>query len=442
MADDKALVLTREELQQASGELMTLQDRLTMAKLLQTSGYFPDIKSTAQAFAKIQAGHELGLGPMTALREINIMPGGRPTLSAHIMAVLIMRSQKYQYRVLRSDAVTCILAFDVRESRASAWVEMGQEEFSMDMARRAKIYEKEEGASRATQKALADKWNYQSWASDMLYARAMSRGAKKYCAEVFGGAVYLPDEVEKEDADRPTVTTEQAQKNIADLWGENRPLASVTNTALLGGEHDSQTETEPLLRDTLLQQYRQEFRALVAPLISPVGSAALLAHVFGPIIAAWRQVPALPVRRLQEAQRRWGDAMELFRQGVPDTSREWTHVEWDLWLNSDVVHQASPASAPARPQEPQDAPQGIDPVPSTPQGPHTTPVPLQASQQAPQGMDWRHILPLHLADLPEALHEACVVALGDQDTPEGRGLELLSQVLDVLNTQTQEDLAF
>ena len=320
-SDDKALSLTREELQEASGEILTLQDRLTMAKLLQQSGYFPDVKSTAQAFAKIQAGHELGIGPMTALREVNILPGGRPTLSAHLMAVLVMRSHKYQYRVIRSDAVTCILAFDRRESRTSPWTEMGQEEFSMDMARRAKIYEREEGANKATLKALADKWNYQSWAADMLFARTMTRGAKKHCAEGFGGAVYLPDEIADDEPEvHAPVSAEQVQQTIADVWGDT-PAKNIPPTVQ---EHPSQTPQ----------------KAQDAPSGSALGSAAL-----------------------------------------PGT---------------------------------------------------------------PEGLEWRGILTTHLADLPEPLHEQCVAALGNTATPEGEGLALLQQVLDVLDAQaqeTQEELA-
>ena len=62
-------------------EILTLEGRLKIAEILHQAKIFPDIANMAQAFARIQAGHEMGLGPMTSLREISILPGGRPVLS-------------------------------------------------------------------------------------------------------------------------------------------------------------------------------------------------------------------------------------------------------------------------------------------------------------------------------------------------------------------------
>ena len=201
-------------------EVLTLEGRLKIAEILHQAKIFPDIANMAQAFARIQAGHEMGLGPMTSLREISILPGGRPVLSAHIQAAMIQRSGKYRYTVDYCDQTGCKLTFWGREMPGrGAWEVLGSTEFTLEMAHKAMIYEKERGSERATQKPLADKWNYKSWAEDMFFARAMTRG-HRYCAEVFGGMVALPTDLQEE-------ASPEAQKDgathVRDLWGDPAP---------------------------------------------------------------------------------------------------------------------------------------------------------------------------------------------------------------------------
>jgi hypothetical protein len=70
----------------AQWELMMKQ-----AAILRKSGFLPAaIKTDAQAVAIIQAGRELGLGVMEALRSINVIQG-KPTLSAELMAALALK---------------------------------------------------------------------------------------------------------------------------------------------------------------------------------------------------------------------------------------------------------------------------------------------------------------------------------------------------------------
>ena len=72
-------------------------DALRACELLLESGVLPSgIKSPAAAFAILQTGAELGLGPMQSLRGIHVV-SGRPILSADTMVALCVRSPACVY---------------------------------------------------------------------------------------------------------------------------------------------------------------------------------------------------------------------------------------------------------------------------------------------------------------------------------------------------------
>ncbi|NJO31398.1 MAG: recombinase RecT [Richelia sp. SL_2_1] len=43
---------------------------------------------------------------------------------------------------------------------------------------------------------LLGKDNWKKWPSDMMFARALTRGARRYCPDVFGGPAYTKEELE------------------------------------------------------------------------------------------------------------------------------------------------------------------------------------------------------------------------------------------------------
>jgi hypothetical protein len=150
-----------------------------IAKLLAASGYF-DAKGTAdqavaQLATKILAGREMGLGPFAAVQGIHVIQG-RPALSANLIASAIKSSPKYDYRVKRLDPDTCELEFF---ERVGGRLEpLGVSTFTAADARAA-----------GTQ-------NMQKFARNMLFARAISNGARWYCPDLFAGsAVYVPEEL-------------------------------------------------------------------------------------------------------------------------------------------------------------------------------------------------------------------------------------------------------
>lgn len=143
-----------------------------MGEVMARSGFFSDAKDAAQAIVKVQAGGELGFPPVASMMGIHIIKG-KVSMSANIMAAAIKRydAGKYNYRVKEHTPEACELEF----------FEKGQ---SVGTSR----FTKQDAAKAGTQ-------NMDRYPRNMLFARAMSNGAKWFCPDVFGGPVYTPEEL-------------------------------------------------------------------------------------------------------------------------------------------------------------------------------------------------------------------------------------------------------
>ena len=146
-----------------------------VAQIFAESGLFSDARDMAKAFVKIMAGRELGFGAFASMNGINIIQN-KPALGANLIAAAIKRhpSPRYDYRVVELSNDTCIIDFYQDGEK------IGQSSFSMKDAAAAQ---------------LATKDNWRKNPRNMLFARAISNGARWYCPDVFGGPVYTPDEL-------------------------------------------------------------------------------------------------------------------------------------------------------------------------------------------------------------------------------------------------------
>lgn len=160
--------------------IVTYKDETPVAELAKhfvQSGYFADTRQLSQAIVKILAGRELGIGPMAAMQGINII-SGRTTASAGLIASLIKRSSKYNYKVVEmSDKRVTIEFFEEKEK-------VGNSSFTIEDAKIANLLAK-------------DVWK--KYPKNMLFARAISNGARWYCPDIFSGSVYVPEELESND---------------------------------------------------------------------------------------------------------------------------------------------------------------------------------------------------------------------------------------------------
>lgn len=147
-------------------------EAMQVGAALAKSGFFADARQEAQAAAKVIAGMELGIGPVAAMRDIYIVEN-KVSLGAGLIAALIKRSGRYDYRVTRLDDDACLIDF------FQSGEPIGTSSFTGD------------DASKAGLKGR----NWQTYRRNMLFARAMSNGARWYCADVFSGPVYVPEEL-------------------------------------------------------------------------------------------------------------------------------------------------------------------------------------------------------------------------------------------------------
>lgn len=142
-----------------------------VAKALAVSGYFQDATEVAKAYVKVQAGQELGLPPVASMSGIHIVKG-KPTLGANLIATLIKNDPRYNYRVLELTDDVCRIKF------YEDGQECGISEFTAADAQKA-----------GTQ-------NMNKFPKNMLFARAISNGAKWFTPGIFGGVtVYTPEEL-------------------------------------------------------------------------------------------------------------------------------------------------------------------------------------------------------------------------------------------------------
>lgn len=148
-------------------------DTMTLGKMLAQSGYFQDAREAAQAIVKVLAGRELGIGPVAAMTGIYIVKG-RVTLSANLIGAAIKRSGRYNYRVLRMDNDGCEIEF----------YEHGE-------AIGKSAFDKQDAIAAG----LANGDNWRKFPRNMMWARAISNGAKWFTPDVFAGPVYTPDEL-------------------------------------------------------------------------------------------------------------------------------------------------------------------------------------------------------------------------------------------------------
>ena len=150
---------------------MSMTDAMEAAKHMAASGFFQDARDASQAVVKVLAGQELGLGPFASMTGIHIIKG-RPALGANVIATLIKNDPRYDYRVLEMTNTNCNIRF------FECGQPVGESTFSAQDAQKA-----------GTQ-------NMGKFPRNMLFARAISNGARWYTPGIFGGSpVYTPEEL-------------------------------------------------------------------------------------------------------------------------------------------------------------------------------------------------------------------------------------------------------
>ena len=185
MENNSALQLTNKNAQLSFNEIISI------ANAFAASGMFPDIKSGAQAIVKIQAGQELGIKPFAAMSGIHII-AGKCVPGAGIIASRVKANTKYDYKVIEMSDEKCSL--DFYEGKDF----LGNSSFTIADAKKA--------GTKNTDK----------FPKNMLFARAISNGAKWFTPDVFDMPVYVEEEMgfATEDVKSEIVAHPESQESI------------------------------------------------------------------------------------------------------------------------------------------------------------------------------------------------------------------------------------
>jgi hypothetical protein len=157
-------------------KIESIESLMALAGIVAKSKCFDGVNSPEEAAARILVGMELGLGPMTSIKEVRV-DRGKVILSGSVQAAIIKANADYE--VLQLDNEACELAFIDAKGK-----HLGNHRFSRQDAERAKL--------------LTGR-NAHTWAAymrDMLFNRCISGGGKKYFPHLFSGlGVYTEEEV-------------------------------------------------------------------------------------------------------------------------------------------------------------------------------------------------------------------------------------------------------
>lgn len=162
-------------------QIRSLDDYVRLGEIFGRSGLFADARDANKCVVKILAGAEMGFGPLASMSDVHVVEG-KPCIGAHLRAAAIKRSGKYDYRVRELTREACSLEF-FESGKPVGIVEITMKE-AVD-------------TGLAVGKDGKIKTNWARHGDDMLFARCISKGFRRYCPDLTGGVLaYDPDELE------------------------------------------------------------------------------------------------------------------------------------------------------------------------------------------------------------------------------------------------------
>ena len=169
---------------QSAALVRTMNDIMQLATML--SGNPQNKQAVALTVQQILFGLDMGIGIGAAVTGIYIVDG-KPTVGAGVMSAAIKGSEKYDFSIIECTRTKCILRF------FEARNEVGIVETKLDDFPH-----------------LKNKNNWKNYPDDMLFARAISKGMRRYCPDVFGMTVYVEGEIENSGLREPFNITHAA----------------------------------------------------------------------------------------------------------------------------------------------------------------------------------------------------------------------------------------
>jgi hypothetical protein len=156
-----------------------------------------DSDPRAVAVLKMQIGHELGMSPAQALKDVYIIKGV-PSVSAHWKAQK-MRQAGYSWDFIQHDNEVCKISLNYRGNV------LGEVSYSIEDARRAKLVKDDKDDS-----------NWIKTPKNMVFARCISNAQRWFAPETQGASYPALEEIDLDTV--VTSTMQQAtERKTADL---------------------------------------------------------------------------------------------------------------------------------------------------------------------------------------------------------------------------------
>lgn len=174
--------------------LEVLKEPMALGEVFAASGIFKDIKTAAQAVVKILAGKELGLTPIESMNSLYIV-NDKIAVSVSTISSRIKKSGKYDYKINKLDEQECSITFYGINGEVK---ELGTSTFAIKDAARAGIVNKD---------------NWKNYPRNMLFARALSNGARWYCPDVLS-SFHSVEEMEESLPNREKIITIDAEGEV------------------------------------------------------------------------------------------------------------------------------------------------------------------------------------------------------------------------------------
>jgi hypothetical protein len=205
-----------------SGRAAMTQSEFTylerVAALAADSGlYGSGAKTKAQLLMKLIYGRDLGISLSAALSGIDIYDA-KMELSANLIAALLEAHPHYAYAILESTNERCELEF-FKDERS-----LGTAKFDR---------------ADATTAGLADTEYYRQYPSDMFFARAMTRGARRHCPGLGRGVpIYATGELAKRTPEPTRAPSSGNGSGVVRATAQD--AATICTLATRAGLHDAE----------------------------------------------------------------------------------------------------------------------------------------------------------------------------------------------------------
>ncbi len=160
---------------QVAGSIFQLAEKISRTPFVPK-----DLRDPAACAAAMLTGRELGVPPMTAAAHIHVV-NGRAGMSAQLMRALILaKGHDFDYSIVSPEIVT--VRVRRRGGSDADWREVSY---------------------TAAEAIKAGQGLMKVYPQDKLVARATSRAARMFFADVIGGMLYTPEELAEIPATRP-----------------------------------------------------------------------------------------------------------------------------------------------------------------------------------------------------------------------------------------------